>query len=95
MNRRTEGLTISQAIDGFVKYKVVEGLSERKLESYHDHLNRFQERVGNVPIVDLSAMEVEDFLYWLRTDYTPKRLNGKQKPLSNGTIYTVWVSLKS
>ena len=28
MNRRTEGLTISQAIDGFVKYKVVEGLSD-------------------------------------------------------------------
>jgi hypothetical protein len=29
MNRRTEGLKLSQAIDGFVKYKVVEGLSER------------------------------------------------------------------
>ena len=47
MNRRTEGLTISQAIDGFVKYKVVEGLSERTLESYSDHLSRCQGRVGD------------------------------------------------
>ena len=29
MNRRTKGLKLSQAIDGFVKYKVVESLSER------------------------------------------------------------------
>jgi hypothetical protein len=54
MNRRTEGLTISQAIDGFVKYKVVEGLSERTLESYFDHLNRFQGHIGNVPVADIS-----------------------------------------
>ena len=47
MNRRTEGLTISQAIDGFVKYKVVEGLSERTLESYQDHLSRFQGHIGD------------------------------------------------
>jgi len=95
MNRRTEGLTISQAIDGFVKYKVVEGLSERTLESYLDHLNRFQGHVGNVPIADLSEAEVEDFLYWLRTEYTPQRLHANQKPLSDKTIYNVWVSLKS
>ncbi len=95
MNRRTEGLTISQAIDGFVKYKVVEGLSERTLESYLDHLNRFQGHVGNIPIADLSATEVEDFLYWLRTEYTPQRLHANQKPLSDKTIYNVWVSLKS
>ena len=95
MNRRTEGLTISHAIDGFVKYKVVEGLSERTLESYSDHLSRFQGRVGDMPVAEITAAEVEDFLYWLRTEYTPQRLSGKQKPLSNKTIYNIWVMLKS
>lgn len=89
MNRRTEGLIISQAIDGFVKYKVVEGLSERTLESYQDHLGRFQEHVGNVPIAEVSVAEVENFLYWLRTEYIPQRLSGKQKPLSSKTIYNI------
>ncbi len=41
MNRRTQGLILSEAVDGFTKYKVVEGLSPRTLESsfsivFHD-----------------------------------------------------------
>ena len=95
MNRRTEGLTISQAIDGFVKYKVVEGLSERTLESYQDHLSRFQNFIDDIPVANVSTSNVEDFLYWLRTDYKPQRLHAKQKPLSNKTIYNIWVTLKS
>jgi len=42
MNRRTSGIMLSQAIDGFIKYKVVEGLSESTLVSYRDHLHRLQ-----------------------------------------------------
>jgi hypothetical protein len=50
-----EGLSILQAIDGFVKYKIVEGLSERTLEFYLDHINRLQGCTDNVPVVDVSA----------------------------------------
>lgn len=95
MNRRTGGLTSSQVIDGFVKYKVVEHLSRRTLESYQDHLSRFQNFIDDIPVANVSTSNVEDFLYWLRTDYKPQRLHAKQKPLSNKAIYNIWVTLKS
>jgi integrase/recombinase XerD len=95
MNRRTPGLFVSQAIDGFLKNKLIEGLSERTLDSYRDHLSPFQGHIGDVPITEITTSVVEDFFFWLRTDYSPKRLSGKQKPLSNKTVYNYWVTLKS
>lgn len=95
MNRRTEGLLLSEAIDGFTKYKVVEGLSPRTLESYIDQLGRFQEYLNDLPLSDITADNINDFLYWLRTDYQPQRLTGNGDPLSPKTIYNIWVTLKS
>ena len=94
MNRRTEDLTISHAIDGFVKYKVVEGLSHHTRESYLDHLGRFQGHIGDLPMANVEAADVEDFLFWLRTEYLPHRLSGKQRPLSNKTIYNIRVTFR-
>jgi hypothetical protein len=34
MNRGTQGLLLSEAVDGFTQYKVVEGLSLNMLESH-------------------------------------------------------------
>ena len=95
MNRSSQGLLLSQAISGFVKYKVVEGLSNTTLTSYQHQLARLLDRLGDIPIPDINALHIEDFIYWLRTDYEPQRVNGKQKPLSTKTIYNYWVTLKS
>ncbi len=95
MNRSSQGLLLSQAISGFVKYKVVEGLSDTTLTSYQDQLDRLLNHLGDILIADINALHVEDFIYWLRTDYEPQRVNGKQKPLSGKTIYNYWVTLKS
>ena len=43
MNRRPPGLSLCEAIEGFTKYKVVEGLSERTLDSYMGHLAKLVE----------------------------------------------------
>ena len=95
MNRRTEGLLLSGAVDGFTKYKAVEGLSPRTLESYTDQLARFQEYLDNPPLADITAERINDFLFWLRTDYEPQRLTGNGDPLSPKTVYNFWVTLKS
>ena len=95
MNRRTQGLLLSEAINGFTKYKVVEGLSPRTLESYSNHLARFQDYLDNPPLADISAEHINDFLFWLRSDYKPQRLTGNGDPLSPKTLYNFWVTLKS
>jgi hypothetical protein len=41
MNRSSSGLLLSKAIDGFIRYKVVEGLSDTTIVSYKDHLGLF------------------------------------------------------
>lgn len=95
MNRSPQGLSLSQAVNGFVKYKVVEGLSDRTLTSYQHQLDRVLDYLGDIPLTDINTLHIEDFIYWLRTDYEPQRVNGKQKPLSGKTIYNYWVTLKS
>jgi hypothetical protein len=90
MNRRTEGVTISRADDGLVKYKVVEGLSERTLESCRFHLSKFQSRVGDKPVAGVTTADVEDFLYCLLVDFRPERLCGKQQRLSSKTICSLF-----
>jgi integrase/recombinase XerD len=95
MNRSSQGLLLSQAVNGSVKYKVVEGLSDTTLTSYQDQLDRLLHHLGDTLIADIDALHIEDFIYWLRTDYEPQRVNGKQKALSGKTIYNYWVTLKS
>lgn len=56
MNRRTKGLTISHAIYGFVKDKVVDGLSERTLECYSDHLSPFTGHIGDLSMAEITVM---------------------------------------
>jgi site-specific recombinase XerC len=50
MDRSSQGLLLSQAVNGFVKYKVVEGLSDTTLTSYQDQLDRLLYLLGDILI---------------------------------------------
>ena len=76
---------MSEAIDGFIKYKVVEGLSPRTLESYINQLARFQDYLDNPPQADITADHINEFLFWLCTDYEPQRLSGNSDRISPKT----------
>ena len=41
MNRSSPGLSISKSIDGFLKFKTAEGLSQRTIASYEYMLNHW------------------------------------------------------
>ena len=38
MKRSSKGLQLSEAVDGFLNYKTVKGLSDTTLVTYADHL---------------------------------------------------------
>jgi integrase/recombinase XerD len=86
---------LSKAIDGFIKFKAVEGLSDATLLSYRDHLDRILFYIGDLPIEDIKTSDIEDFLFWLKTDYVPRRITGNKRPLAPKTIYNFWVSMKT
>ncbi|RME59146.1 hypothetical protein D6779_04985 [Candidatus Parcubacteria bacterium] len=96
MNRRSEGsMPISKAITGFVNYKMAEGLSRRTVDSYQRVLTKWIEHQGDKLLHEVTPNDIRSYLSWLRTDYQPKRKNGKTHPLSRKTIRNVWVTLAS
>lgn len=77
MRRNSSGISSATAIDGFHKFKVVEGLSERTMAGYTSKLSRFAHYLDDPPFSQITAADTEDFLYWLRREYRAKRLNGE------------------
>lgn len=96
MNRKSPGLKLSKAIPGFLNYKSAEGLSPRTIYSYRRDLELWLTYQDDVDIREVTSRDLRDYLNYLRTEYTPRRLTGNNdKPLSSKTIRNVWVSLSS
>jgi integrase/recombinase XerD len=96
MNRNTSGsFTLTKASTGFINYKTAEGLAQRTLYSYERTLVKWIEKMGDTPVTSVTSQDVNGYLTWLRTEYTPERLNGKTHPLSPKSIRNVWITLSS
>ena len=95
MNRRPPGLLLSTCIDGFLQYKVAEGLSPNTLYCNRRMLRQWLGYIGDIKISEVGSQDISAYLAWLRTEYTPSRWNGDTSPLSAKTIRNVWVALSS
>lgn len=95
MNRRSSGLSVSQALEGFLHTKAAEGLSPQTLRNYEHRLRQWIDHIGEVDVVAVTAQDVRGFLVWLRTDYRPRRYNGDRGPLSPKTLRNIYVTLSS
>lgn len=100
MNRSTQGssrkkvsILLSKATDGFLKFKLAEGLSNRTIPSYEYYLNQWIAHVGNIDAAKVTASDISHHLAWLRTEYKPRRWNGKTEPLSPKTIRNAYIAL--
>jgi hypothetical protein len=65
MNRSSSGFLLSIAIDGLIRYKVVEGLSDTTIVSCKDHLGRFLDFTNDIPITNIGSSKIEEFLYMM------------------------------
>jgi integrase/recombinase XerD len=94
MKRRPQGsLSLSKAIPGFLQFKAAEGLSPNTLQSYQRDLKLWQIYAGDVLVDHISTHLIQDYLVWLRTDYTPRRITGDEHPLASKTIHNFYISL--
>ena len=64
--------------------------------SYRHHLTKWQEYAGDVLVSKVTSRDITAYLAYLRTDYKPRRLSGKNdEPLSAKTIRNVWITFSS
>ena len=94
-SRNRISIPISKAIDGFLKFKVAEGLSKRTIDSYEFYLNQWMEHVGDQDVAKVTASDLTNYIAWMRTDYKPRRWNGNTDPLSAKSLRNVYVALRS
>ncbi len=96
MNRTASGfLILEKGIEGFLQFKIAEGLSPNTITAYRHDLKPFCDRVGNIPVNKIDSLTISGHLSWLRTEYKPIRMNGKTHPLSNRNLRNHWISLSS
>lgn len=88
-------IPISKAIDGFMKFKVAEGLSKRTIDSYEFYLNQWMEHVGDQDVAKVTASDLTNYIAWMRTEYKPRRWNGNKDPLSAKSLRNVYIALRS
>jgi integrase/recombinase XerD len=91
-------ILLSKAIDGFLTFKVAEGLSKRTIQTYEHTLRHWYDQVGDLKVSQIKTSDLTAFLAWMRTDYQPKRWNGNIEPLSsfqvNGKICCTILSIQ-
>jgi len=88
-------LFISKAIDGFLKFKVAEGLSQRTVDSYEYYLNQWMNHIGDQDVAKIKSSDLTNYLAWMRTEYKPKRWNGNEDPLSAKSLRNVYIALRA
>ncbi|MBW8010824.1 MAG: hypothetical protein FVQ83_06215 [Chloroflexi bacterium] len=96
MNRTPSGfLILEKAIQGFLQYKIAEGLSPRSIVSYRRDLKLWHEHSGVEDVGKVTSGDLTNYIAWLRTEYSPQRFNGNTDPLSKKNIRNHWVTLSS
>lgn len=96
MNHRSPGLFISKGIEGFLHYKVAEGLSPNTVSSYKRILEQWVSLKGDKEISKVTSADLRDYLTYMRTEYVPQRLNrDNDKKLSSKSIRNIYIGLSS
>ena len=75
-------LSVAKAIDGFLKFKTAEGLSQRTITSYEFTLGDWLKYIRDREVSEIQSSDLTSYMAWLRTEYKPRRWNGSSEPLS-------------
>ena len=96
MNHRSSGsLPLPKAIIGFTNYKTAAGLTDRSVDSYRRALEQWVAYAGDIEVVQVTKQDIEDYLFYLRSEYVPHRFGGDTRTLSPKTLRNVYVTLAS
>jgi integrase/recombinase XerD len=95
MKHRSSGLKLSDAIDGFLQFKLAEGLSPRTIVSYRHDLAQWLAYAGDQDVSVVEATHLRAFLNFLRTEYHARRFAKEQVGLSPKSVRNFWITLSA
>ena len=96
MNRRPPGLDVSKCAEGFLQFKIAEGLSPRTIDSYSRDLRIWMEYQGDIEVSEVTSVDLRKYLGYMLTEYKPRRLTGSNNQrLSPKTVRNIWVTLSA
>ncbi|MFV2045013.1 MAG: phage integrase N-terminal SAM-like domain-containing protein [Anaerolineales bacterium] len=95
MNRSSSGLSLSNALVGFLNAKAAEGLSPRTLANYEFRLKQWIDFAGDPGVESVTPQDIRQYLVWLRMDYRPRRYNGDRGPLTPKAVRNAYITLSS
>jgi integrase/recombinase XerD len=95
MNRSPPSLSILKAIDGFLKFNIAEGLSQRTVDSYEYYLNQWMNYPGDQDVTKIKTSDLTNYLAWMRTEYKPQCWNGNSDPLSAKSLRKISIGLRT
>ncbi|MGA7605276.1 MAG: tyrosine-type recombinase/integrase [Anaerolineales bacterium] len=96
MNQRLSGsLVLSKAITGFASFKSAQGLSDRTIDSYQRHLQKWIQHQADIPIHQIISRDITAYLDWLRSEYVPHRFGKGHEPLAPKTLRNIWVTFSA
>jgi len=96
MNQKPSGsLVLSKAVTGFSSFKSAQGLSDRTIDSYQRHLQKWLEYQGDLAVHRVTSTHITTYLDWLRAEYIPQRFGKGDEPLSPKILRNIWVALSA
>ena len=92
--------SLSRTIEGFLLSKSSSGRSPNTIRNYKQELNRFLDWLGDIPIDEISSIQLKEYMKYLRDDFrithvattpiSPRKLSSKSLRNTWGTLSSFW-----
>jgi integrase/recombinase XerD len=88
-------MNLTKAIDGYMIGALADGFSPLTLEVYKSALLTLAKYIGDKEIDTITTEDLKGFMSFLRSDYIPRRGNGRTEPLSTASFHRYWKAIRS
>jgi integrase/recombinase XerD len=91
----TGDLLLSTAIDEFIHARLSDGYSPGTLTQYKWGLELLLICINDKQVQSITLGNLRTYMGWLQTDYIPHRPGGDDSPLSGGSLFAAWKSVRA
>jgi len=87
-------MKLSNAVEGFVFALKAEGYAASTIKMYIYVFDVLRGFLGDVEVEAIKPADLTRYFAYLRTSYTPNRMNGDLSPLSGGSLQNHWKAIR-
>lgn len=91
----TGDLLLSKAINEFIHAREADGYSPSTMIQYRWGLELLLICINDKPVHTITLANLRTYMAWLQTTYIPKRPGGDESPLSGGSLFAAWKSVRA